>query len=55
MAKIGAYPPSFARRVRAGIAMLVGAGSVVIGGWLVTEPAVAQSVNVMRFPDRPMA
>ena len=53
MAKIRAYPPSFARRIRAGIAMLVGAGSVVIGGWIVTEPAVAQSVNVMRFPDRP--
>jgi LPS-assembly protein len=53
MAKIGAYPPTFARRVRAGIAMLVGAASIVAGGWFATAPAFAQAVNLMRFPDRP--
>ncbi len=55
MAKIGAISPLFAMRLRAGIAVLVGAGSAIVGGWFVIEPAVAQSssLGAMRFPDRP--
>ena len=53
MATISAHRPSFAKRFRAGIAVLVGVGSVIVGGWFVIEPAVAQNTNVMRFPERP--
>ena len=53
MAKTSANPPLFARRLRAGMAMLVGAVSIIVGGWFVTVPALAQSVNVMRFPEQP--
>jgi LPS-assembly protein len=55
MAKFRAHPPLFARRLRVGMAMLVGAASIIAGGWFVAAPAFAQSVNVMRFPDRPKA